>query len=286
MACEDLHGFGPILGRIKNPATRQATWPEVIVATALVKLGYTPEFEPTIEGKNPDLGLVVDGEDVYIEVIAPEESMEYKQALQTVEALAKNLCDRMNGTRLEVLLEQVSDHQTALEMFMQKTPASNQVKRLAGVGLVRYGLLGSDVPNAGPTIERDAACPITGVAWFRGQGNVLDALAVVRFPFDDDRVQRLMYNELCHFPRSTRNLLVMNVSGNPGAGMQSWMPVVQRRFQPHQNQRLGAVALFRQGIDSATGAIRQQWSVLCNNYALLPVPQRLLNDLASLDQPL
>lgn len=112
--------------------------------------------------------------------------------------------------------------------------------------------------------------------------NGIISKAKISLPVTDDRVERLMTDESRHFLQNKRNLLVMDVSKIPGA-MQTWVNLIQRRFQPTRNQRFGAVVLLAVSNPVQNDIIKKRLYILKNQYANKPVPKILLKKLMKLN---
>src|SRR5712691_436533 len=95
----------------------------------------------------------------------------------------------------------------------------------------------------------------------------------VRVPITDHRVQRLLTAELHHFSRDEANLLAIDISRSAGS-IRGWTPLIERRFQPTQNRRLGGVVVYQ--LVGTTPAIKHKWRALRNRHAYKPIPDALL----------
>ena len=280
-ACENLVGFDNLLARMKQG--ENAAFSEGHVAAAFVKLGQTPELEPTLNGKRLDTLVYVGNEKVYIEVVTPDQSDVTNQAYAAMQGLAMKLTEQNAGTNVDVyLLTEPSPNisSTILDFVGSLTlSATDVVQEIPGVAYVRYGPFRSDVSAFQP-IPNDEELPVLGVASMKTGGSSPTRVNV-RCRLSDDRAVRLMNAEAHHFSRDETNILVMDIPHVQDA-IRSWTPLIQRRFQPNRHRRFGAVVLLDRVIYK--GVVRRRWCVLRNPYAYRPPPQTLLDDIASLDE--
>lgn len=280
-ACENLVGFDNVLVRMKQG--ENAAFSEAHVAAALVKLRYSPELEPHLKGKRLDAVVFVQGEKVYVEVKTPNQSDVTKQTYAAMTALANRLVEQNPGTSVDVylLVDATSDvADTILSLIECLTPpASDIVHELPSIGYVRYGAFRSDLTAFEPT-PNDERLPVLGVASLATRGAVSTRVNVkCRLP--DYRAERLMSEAASQFSCEETNLLIMDIP-HVQSGIRDWAPIIQRRFQPTRNRRFGAVVL----LDKVTynAVVRRRWLVLRNPHAYRPPPQKLLVDVASLDE--
>lgn len=82
-----------------------------------------------------------------------------------------------------------------------------------------------------------------------------------------------MQAETHHFSADHSNVLVIDITRVPG-GMR-WGSLIQRRLQPNQNRRFGAVILVRRWIGESN-LVEEEWRVVRNPHAYQPVPEDFL----------
>jgi hypothetical protein len=107
------------------------------------------------------------------------------------------------------------------------------------------------------------------------------ALVAVRARVFDGRAKRLLAGELHHFTKTDPNLLVID-TGAVAGGLHDWAPSIERCFQPGQNTRITAVALYFTGVIGDSGRVQRAWKVLVNPYAANALPSALHNALIGL----
>ncbi len=282
-ACCQLVGFNSVLSRMQQGNT--AALSEAQFAAALVKAGYHPVLEPWLRGKRLDTVVFVHGQRVYVEVVCPELSDVMRQAYASMQTLAERLVNETVGTRVGVRILAEPDREvldSVLSFVAAATPSLTKVvHQLGDMALVQYEVAS---PNLSPfqPAPLSPGVPTLFVESVRKQSGVVTRVHV-DLPMSDERAERLVHTEARHFSRDQTNLLAMDVTKVPG-GIRTWTPLIERRFQPTRNRRIGAVALFSSGLSVHRGALLRRWTVLCNPHALNPVPQSLLSDIVSLDE--
>lgn len=282
-ACQNLTGFDHVFGRLKEG--EDAALSEIKVAAALANLGYRLLLEPFLEGKRLDALVLVDENEVYVEVASPELSDAMKEAYAGMAALADRLAEESSGTCIDVHLvtEPTRDVlESVVEFIKTSTPSSTEVVcELPGVAFIRHQMFSENRSSFQP-VPISAGRPVLFTEHIGKRiGADVETHVSVNLPLSDGRAERLITAEIHHFSPKESNILVLDVTKVPD-GIRSWTPLVERRFQPGRNRRLGAVVLFSDGIFKA--GILQMWSVLRNPYAYRPPPEPLLNGIASLNQ--
>lgn len=283
--CEGLIGFNKLLNRMKKG--ERAAFSEALIASELVKIGYPPELEPLLNGKRPDALIRVRGKKVYIEVITPEESDKIKNDYSKMEDLTKKLIKQNPGTIIDIYLkcEPSSNNLNILLDFIKniKPFQYNKVIKINNIAFLRY------IPHNSRELPNDNLKPVsdysdlpTLLAAGIEISNGIISKARIGLPVTDDRVERLMADESQHFLQNKRNLLVMDVSKIPGA-MQTWVNLIQRRFQPTRNRRFGAVVLLAVSNPVQNDFIKKRLYVLENPYTYKPLPKILLKKLMKLN---
>jgi hypothetical protein len=282
-ACEPLISFGPVIARLRNG--EHSALAELEFADALVRCGFKPALEPQLGQKTLDCLVRVGSERVYVEVIAPEQAAEIKDAQATLERLAAEVVKRAKGSRTKILLsdEPGSRFDTILDAVTSTLP-DGRVHNIEGIARVRRDFLGPQPPNVGPLIVNPDPRPTIAVASARVGGGDVSTAAMVRLTITDERAHRLLSNELSHFSPTERNILAIRTTNVPGA-MKWWWPLVLRWFQPSRNRRVGGIILYEQAaILDQQYAVRQRWRVIENPYAYMPVPRSLINGISALDE--
>jgi hypothetical protein len=278
-ACEPLRGFGPVMARVRKGEVSALA--ELQFAATLVKSGLTPELEPG--DKRLDCSVEVGSETVFAEVIAPARSEAITSAQATIERVVANVVERNTGTHTEILLAVEPDTQfDTIVASATATPPDEAVHHVEGIGRFRRTFLGPQPPNVGPTIFVLDPPPVIAASRVTQAEDGIFTSATIRLPVMDQRAHRLLSAEHHHFSRTERNILVMSLSGVPGR--REWLPLIERWFQPGRNRRVGAVALYYQGLGGTPPAIRRRWRVLVNPYALVPVPDSLIHAILLRDQ--
>ena len=96
---------------------------------------------------------------------------------------------------------------------------------------------------------------------------------VICWEDNDERAKRLFNAEYHHFSEEVPNVLVVNVFAVADR-MKAWTNWMNRVLQPKQNRKVGAVALFDQGVVGPPEAIRRQWKVIVTLTRIPASPSR------------
>jgi hypothetical protein len=272
-ACENLDGFPNVLRRLKNG--ERVAHSELTFAARMVKAGYRPTLEPPLGTGLLDTRIPMAEGQVYCEVIAPETRDVIQEVRTAASALATILRDENKGRRVEVLLAVDIDQNVSAKVAeaVKIHPDSNEAWAIGEIAVASKRLAGDDA-NVGPTIPAPEAAAIIGAAQCSVDRGMRSA-GIVRVPVTDTRAKRLLYGESHHFSRGEMNLLVMDVT-KVVSGLKAWRHLIERCFQPGQNRRFGAVALFFSGITGEKMSAMQNWEVVKNPYAYKPIPESLL----------
>jgi hypothetical protein len=274
--CEALVGFGPVMKRLR--LGEDGALAELFVASHLVRIGYVSELEAALGNNRVDASVRVDQTTVYVEVISPERSQTMIEGQVAIQALAARVREENTGKKIELLLSvDLTDAVVAAVCdFLPRAPLSADIQEMAGLGFAIVEpadgtlVVSPRIRSAGDTTVFGAA------SGFSGDGS----LSSVRMPITDHRVQRLLDGELHHFTRDTVNVLAIDVSHAAGS-IRGWTPLIERRFQPALNRRLGAVVVYQ--LSETHPAIKYRWRALRNPHAYQPVPDALLVAIESLN---
>jgi hypothetical protein len=256
---------------------------ELEFAAALVRSGLTPELEPQVRSRQLDCSVEVGSEIVFAEVIAPETSEAIRDAYAAIERVALELVERSKGTHTEILLTVEPD--TKFDTIITSataTPPDETVHNVEGTGWVRRVSLASQPPEVAPQIPNPDPRPAIFTTRLRQEDDTITS-AMVRLPILDERTHRLLSAELHHFSQAERNILVVRVTSVPG-GMEWWLSLTQRWFQPTRNRRVGAVVLYETALIGTPPAVRQRWRIVENPYAYVPVPNELITAIGAVDE--
>lgn len=277
-ACEALVGFGPVMKRLR--LGEDGALAELFVASHLVRIGYVSELEleAALGNNRVDASVRVDQTTVYLEVISPERSKTMTEGQVAIQALAARVRAANAGKKIELLLSVDLTDAVAADVceFLLRAPLSADVQEIQGLGFAIVEPADGTLVVS-PRIRSDADTTVFGAAsGFSGDGS----LASVRMPITDHRVQWLLDGELHHFTRDTVNVLAIDVSHAAGS-IRGWTPLIERRFQPTLNRRLGAVVVYQ--LSETHPAIKYRWRALRNPHAYQPVPDSLLMAIESLN---
>jgi hypothetical protein len=279
-ACEQLSGFEGVLARIRRG--EHSAQAELEFAAALVRSGLTSELEPEYESKRLDCSVQINSERVFAEVIAPETSDVIKDAYAAMQRLGATVTEQTPETDTEILLEaDPGDQFDAILASVAATPLDGTVHYVEGVGWI------SRVPSVShpPGQQQRITDKAPGQYLFSVTRNfeAIPTRATVHLPISDERAHRLFAAEYDHFSQAERNILVVRTTNVPG-GMNEWLSLARRWFQPTRNRRVGAIILYDQAIGGRPPARRQHWRVVENPHAYITVPDSLIKSIRALDE--
>ncbi len=276
--CEPLAGFEKVLNRLRNGELSALS--ELEFASELVKLGYVPKLEPKLNNKRLDAVIEVNNQNVYIEVISPEMSQPIQNTYHQMMIIAEKLAKQNAGSSIAVYLSDmlINDISDDVYSFIKQLEPSDKTHQLTNIGYLRYGSYDRQIAPSNPNPEKNDA-PVLVVAHTEfGPGR--DAMAAVYVPMTDERVQKLISHEIRHFSDDEINILVIDTKAIPGA-LVSWEGLVQRRFQPKINRRIGAVFLCTRYFDVATSQLLYGNRMLSNPHSYFSIPEPLLSQLTN-----
>jgi hypothetical protein len=244
--CEGLDGFSTVLDRARGH--ERSARSELTVAATLARIGYRPAFGAPLEGKLLDLVITVNEKLVYVEVVAPNRSDATLESQRWASDLLERLRSRATRCRVEVgpiadLNETVCDQ---VDELVATIPEDAQWYQTPDIAVARKTPSGAELS---PLFDGATAAVISVGGETQVQGD--SSSVFMRWPSTDDRLKRIFDEEHHHFSRKSCNLLVIDTTAVP-AGIVDWLPLVERRFQPTQNTRVGAVALYVRGPLSPT----------------------------------
>jgi len=276
---EKLSGFHGVFSRMQ--AGDESALTELECADALVRVELEPALAVPLNGKLLDAAFVYAGRMHYVEIVAPNRSDAIQEAETMLSQFGALLFERIRGMTVEVLFEpDIGKEQAgALLAAISEAPAGPQIHLLPGVGRFRKdAALNAHVASA---IPREGESPLLAIVStaFGGQA---DTTYLLQLPIDDQRAQRIFDAELHHFSRDEANLLFIDVSQVVGR-LASWMPLIERRFQPAINTRIGAAVLFDHATVVGQNRIWERWKVLQNPHARVPVANELVDAIRALD---
>lgn len=276
---EKLSGFHGVFARMQAGDVSALT--ELECADALVRVEVVPALAVPLNGKLLDAAFVYAGRMHYVEVVAPNRSDAIREAETMLSQFGASLAGGIRGMTVEVLFEpEIGEEQAgALLAAIFEAPVSPQIHELPGVGRFRKdAALNAQVASAIPHVGESPLLAIASTA-FDGQAY---ATYTLRLPVDDQRAQRTLDAELHHFSRDEANLLFIDVTRVVG-GLASWMPLIERRFQPTINTRIGAAVLFDRATVVGQNRSWERWKVLRNPHARVPVANELVDVFRALD---
>jgi len=273
--CEHLQGFSSVLARLKKG--ERSAYPELVVASSLMTLGYSPVLEVLLNGRVLDCVCSVEAQPVYFEVVAPDRSEHSQNRQVQGRELSERIRNSISRCRVEVaILEQLGPGQID-NIVSAVQDASDQdwheIDSYARICVTRFGqILRPTFDSEGTTIIFAGETETQG-----GSSGV-----IVRWEDEDERAKHIFNAEYHHFSPEVANVLVVDVCAV--GGLKDWPRTMRKLLQPYQNRKVGAIVLFEQGVLGPPEAMRRRWIVLVNPHAHIPIPQVLMDGLWSLDE--
>jgi hypothetical protein len=245
-------GFKAVLDRVKIGERSALT--ELDIAARLQRAGYDARLGVEVAGKTLDIGIPLDGCEVYIEIVTPELSeIDTRADIQVkhfMESLDMPLGTLLRGRFLTFPSEEVANHVRAAI----RSSRVGEAHELPGV--------------AAWSIEQ-----ASGNSWS------------VEFSWlgYEDRAQKIFTHEYEHFVGEVPYVLVVNAKA-PLLSVEAWGSQFRRRFQPTRYRKVGAAVAYHDFM-LPTGSLLSQFCVETNPYARHPVPLEILSFFRHLNQP-
>jgi hypothetical protein len=280
-ACKNLEGFNGVLRRVKTG--QHSGLSELTLAAGLIKAGYDPTLEPELNEKMLDARISVDGRPIYFEAVAPERSDEFVEVIKGATLLAEGLVKQIGFKSLELNMAcEPADVSTGTQQEIVGLVHSGDTleKEISDKIFLRSGPFNPVITITPFHWKLDAPILGTNRSIVSNAGG---SAVTVRFPFGDNRAQRLMEAETHHFSRDEINSLVMDLS-RVQSGFDWWEPLIKRRFQPNINTRFGGVIFFREGFFVHDANMMNDWHVLPNPHAIHKLPEELMGRIAGLNK--
>lgn len=250
--CASLQGFAPVFARLKRGEASAHS--ELALAADLVDIGFTPELEPLLAGKRPDLKVPLCETSIYVEVINPTDSIQIRANRDFIGELSNRILESSEAEVTEVLLTRTLTEAESCELIdtIKCAKPSHKIRRTINATFVKESLMPNS-PN--PTTPR-----LPGAI-----GNMLSARAktfgrqrtmvTVGIPMvSDQRVHRLLSAEMHHLSRAENNIIAVKTSDAGGNAI--WRALTQKWFQPTRNRRVSAILIADSTADTNPTAMR------------------------------
>jgi hypothetical protein len=234
--------------------------------------------------REPDLRIRSEEDPwVYVEVAQPDASEDYGRVMTILNVLSGVIEQVTRSLDLEIFLRrEPKDDElcVTVERILAFTSAVDAGEEELADGL---GLLTLKTQPSGPITVDDhgeEVQPRLAMAKVKIETGLLTRRVVVRLPHSDDRAENFLRRESAQLPIGWPGLVMVDMAHAPG-GFTSWVPLIQRRFQPSIHTRVGAVCLFSGGSILAEGGavIVSQTKLLSNPHARTPLPAWISNGL-------
>jgi hypothetical protein len=271
--CETINRFPGVLRRLVNG--ERSAYSELVLGAALIRLGYLPQFSPPVGSNVLDAECVVEETRVLFEVYAPDRAVATISQMKLLTELNHAVRSQALQCRIEIEITEEFDRNSlstiiaAIEMAPPMTWVASNWGRLRRIDYGQELLPQFDGTSSGQLI-------------IPNQSNLQDHSTVViaRCAIADNRAERKLEEKRRQMPAETANIVVMNVT--EVFGMDAWaMQLAQMPWSGYE--RIGAIAFFEER-NFMHNAMRRRWRVLINPRARVPIPERLLAGLESLDE--
>ena len=274
-----LTGFERVLARYKSGETSALA--ELEFSAALVSRHLIPQLETPLNGKLIDCAVCTSGVMVFVEVISPETSDEFKRSQSNMFHIASEIIPKISSAHVDLLLE--AEPSGSEQMLIERAiaaPCDGSSQQADGVRITKIALNGP--PRLTSNKDPGETRPVIAVCCIETQKDLFSS-ARIQLPITDERANRLFGAELHHFSKDKPNTLAVKVGNIPGA-MKSWANIAKRWFQPDRNRRVGAIALWGTALVGQPMAVHARWTIVKNPFAYVQVPNEFLATLSSLDE--
>jgi len=264
-----LPGWEQLAKRWQSGIDEQGVKTEVRVVAALLSKGARVELFPPAGNRVPDFRYQVSDAWIYAEVSKRELSKAVESGRLMLNQVADAAAEAVPGRhgKVGVLRELTQDD---LNRFIGWLRALGAEERRDFEDIAVFD---TDTLESG-TNREDIVFQLVGSPKlfstkisFREAGVSLKGSACAQI--SDTAAQEVLEKEAAQLPREGPGIVCLDVSTIVG-GIDEWVPLIQRRFQPSINTRISAVVLFSTFISS--GGLSTTWRLLSNPHARTPIP--------------
>ena len=235
------------LGAKEAGAKEEALTVAMLRSDETLTLSLSPATEIGARERKPDV-LVCRGEDcVYVEVSAPQRSLEYQAIRARIQAIAdRALTLTPYGSSSEIMIHtepaeaEIDDALAMLGTLC--SPGTLQYRQTPNVGIVANSCAPGDIV---PFDHGTEYHPAVGTARVQGKGDKRKH-AIVRHVFTDERAAEFLSRKSKQLPKDAPGVIVLHVSGATGA-IAAWRILLQNRFRPDRYSRVSAIVLVDSG---------------------------------------
>lgn len=236
------------------------------------------ELYPEVGNRKPDFRIRKPGDPwTTTEVTNPVDSKALTSLRNRVGKLAKNLAQIDHPFSLEVLFTK-APNEKELEILAARLPEfctlNGRHHATLNDGLGHLFLNDVEVGQLiGHEVAEPGNVPLIGMAVLvGGPAGKPTRQIIVRVPFTDERAARILEDEAPQLPRNEISLIIVEVGHAPG-GLESWVPLLKRRFGPNINTRVSGVGLYKK----STGTVDGRYGVVLESKLVVnPHPQQKL----------
>lgn len=251
-ASDGLPGRHHVLTRLRNdePGTRS----ELLTLAAIRRSSpsIAIELEPVVTvgaaNRSPDLGLLFEGNTVFVEVSQPQTSQASDEVSERVRQLAMTALQATPmGSSSEIYLHETPSDEDALRLLevVRRLCADGGERRECG-DIANVVVNHSTPLTVQPFDHGDEPRPRISVAQFELSGDQARH-ALVRHPFTDERAARLLAAEARQLPVESPGIVVLHIDGT-ASGLVAWERLLRPRLQPARHTRVSAIVLLQSGL--------------------------------------
>jgi hypothetical protein len=182
--CERLPRFGMVLGRLKQG--ERSAYAELVLASSLIQLGYSPSLEAPLNGKVLDASCELSGQLTYFEVIAPDRSDHSLDQGKLAEELSDRIRKGVTKCRVEVaVLDELDSERVETIVTTAVAALPGSWIHVGEIARVRKTFAGQSLlpcfDNEGATLT------IAGETKTQGESTSV----IVRWEMEDTRAKRI-----------------------------------------------------------------------------------------------
>lgn len=265
-----LPGADQLKHRWQAGVKDQGVLAEVQVISEIIDKGGTVELAPKIGATVPDFRFKVASTWIYCEVSGRTISEVQKRTDAILSRAATVAAQAVPGRHGKLsILKEVTEHE--LVTILSSMPRNDTPNQVAVTDFARFYC--DDLASAVSDVDIIAtAVPLprqfsTNLRFHNGQ---VVAKGTACICISDTAAQEVLEQEAAQLSRNHPGLVWLDVSTVNGANV-DWPPLIQRRFQPNINTRIGGVILFNTTA-SSDEKVQTSWTFLLNPNARCPLP--------------
>ncbi len=264
-----LPGWGQLAQRWRAGVEEQGVKTEVRVVAALLRERARVELFPHAANSVQDFRYRVSDAWVYAEVSKRDVSEVVRSGELMLSQVADAAAEAVPGRhgKVAVLRELTEQEVNRLLGWLRSLGAEGR-KDFQDIAAFDTDTLESGIGRHDALFDRVGIPKLFSTKVSLLQGGV-GARGSACAQISDTAAQEILKREAAQLPREGPGIVWLDVSTIVG-GIDEWVPLIQRRFQPSINRRISAVVLFSTVIGS--GGLKTTWQLLSNPNARTPIP--------------